>query len=322
MNWGAVMHDYAKGSLKPLVSICVPVLNEQESIPNLIGRLEILKTRLETKFDFEFIFTDNNSSDNTWATIEEFSRKLPEIRAFRFGKNIGFQKSILFNYRQAKGDAVVQIDADLQDPPELIEEFLRYWSEGYKVVSGVRIDRKESTVMKLFRNFGYWFIDVTSEYPIKRNTGDFRLIDRSIVDALANLRTPKPYIRGIISKMGLLEKDVYYAREARLHGESKFGILELIKLGVTGFSNHSNLPLRSANYVGIGSLTLSFLGLIYFSTLKFYQPDLPRGFASLYVMILFGIGVNCILLGVVGSYIKKIYELLSEEDPIIVTKVI
>lgn len=322
MNWGVFMHDYPKGSLNPLVSICIPVLNEQESIPNLISRLEILKSKLATKFDFEFIFTDNNSSDNTWATIEEFSRQLPEIRAFRFGKNVGFQKSILFNYKQARGGAVVQIDADLQDPPELIEEFLRYWSEGYKVVSGVRIDRKESIIMKLFRNFGYWFIDVTSEYPIKRNTGDFRLIDRSIVDALANLRTPKPYIRGIISKMGLLEKDVYYSRQARLYGESKFGILELIKLGITGFSNHSNLPLRSANYVGVGSLTLSFFGLIYFSTLKFYQPDLPRGFASLYVMILFGIGVNCILLGVVGSYIKKIYELLSEEDPIIVTRVI
>ena len=241
------------------------------------------------------------------------------IRAFRFGKNIGFQKSILFNYSQARGDAVIQIDADLQDPPELIEKFLEHWKQGFKVVSGVRIERKESRKMNYFRNLGYWFIDVTSEHPIKRNAGDFRLIDRSVVDALNQLKSPNPYIRGIISKMGLNESDVFYSREARERGESKFGVFELIKLGFTGLSNHSNLPLRIASYVGFVSLALSFAGLLYFTALKFYQPNFPRGFASLYVIILFGIGVNSILLSIIGSYIKKIYDLLSGEDPTIVT---
>ena len=305
---------------KPLISICVPVLNEEESIPSLLKRLKSVTRKLEDKFNFEYVFTDNNSSDRTWEKLQEYKKEYVEIRAFRFGKNIGFQKSILFNYRQARGDAVIQIDADLQDPPELIEQFLEHWILGCKVVSGVRIDRKESRAMKVFRNIGYWFIDVTSEHPIKRNTGDFRLIDRSVVDALTNIKSPKPYLRGVISKMGLAEKDVNYSREARTHGESKFGVVELVKLGITGFSNHSNLPLRFANYVGFLSLALSFVGLIYFIILKIYQPDLPRGFASLYVMILFGIGVNSILLSVVGSYIKKIYDLLSGEDPIIVTE--
>jgi len=305
---------------KPLISISVPVLNEEESIPSLLKRLKTVTRKLEDKYSFEYVFTDNNSSDKTWEKLQEYKEEYNEIRAFRFGKNIGFQKSILFNYRQTQGDAVIQIDADLQDPPELIEQFLEHWTLGYKVVSGVRIDRKESRAMKVFRNIGYWFIDVTSEHPIKRNTGDFRLIDRSVVDALTNNKSPKPYLRGLISKMGLAEKDVKYSREARTHGESKFGLVELVKLGITGFSNHSNLPLRFANYVGFLSLALSFVGLIYVIILKIYQPDLPRGFASLYVMILFGIGVNSILLSVVGSYIKKIYDLLSGEDPIIVTE--
>lgn len=305
---------------KPLISICVPVMNEEESIPSLLKRLKSVTRKLEDKYIFEYVFTDNNSSDKTWAKLQENKKKYVEIRAFRFGKNIGFQKSILFNYRQTQGDAVIQIDADLQDPPELIEQFLEYWELGYKVVSGVRIDRKESRAMKVFRNIGYWFIDVTSEHPIKRNTGDFRLIDRSVVDALTNIKSPKPYLRGVISRMGLAEKDVKYSREARTYGESKFGVVELVKLGITAFSNHSNLPLRFANYVGLLSLALSFVGLIYFIILKIYQPDLPRGFASLYVIILFGIGVNSILLSVVGSYIKKIYDLLSGEDPIIVTE--
>jgi dolichol-phosphate mannosyltransferase len=120
--------------------------------------------------------------------------------------------------------------------------------------------------------------------------------------------------------MRLTEKDVYYKRDARISGESKFGVKELLKLGINGFSNHSKLPLKFANFVGFFSLVLSVIGFVYFIALKFYQPDLPRGFASLYVMILFGIGVNSILLGVLGSYIRKIYELMSGEDPIIVTK--
>jgi len=305
---------------KPLISICVPVLNEEESISKLLVRLSSTTRKLADEFNFEYVFTDNNSSDRTWEKLQDLKIDYPEIRAFRFGKNIGFQKSILFNYSQSRGDAVIQIDADLQDPPELIEKFLEYWRQGYKVVSGVRIDRKESRAMKIFRNVGYWFIDVTSEHPIKRNTGDFRLIDRTVVDAVTKIKSPKPYLRGVISKMGLEEKDVVYSREARIHGESKFGVAELVKLGLTGFSNHSNIPLRFANYLGLASLGLSFIGLIYFILLKIYQPDLPRGFASLYVMILFGIGVNSILLSVVGSYIKKIYDLLSGEDPIIVTK--
>lgn len=314
------MSQEVKNDERPLISICVPVLNEEESISKLLERLSITTRKLTDKFNFEYIFTDNNSSDRTWEKLQELKIDYPEIRAFRFGKNIGFQKSILFNYSQSRGDAVIQIDADLQDPPELIERFLEYWSLGYKVVSGVRIDRKESRAMKIFRNVGYWFIDVTSEHPIKRNTGDFRLIDRTVVDAVTKIRSPKPYLRGVISKMGLEEKDVAYSREARIHGESKFGVVELVKLGLTGFSNHSNIPLRFANYLGLASLALSFVGLIYFIILKIYQPDLPRGFASLYVMILFGIGVNSVLLSVVGSYIKKIYDLLSGEDPIIVTK--
>lgn len=306
-------------SAKPLISICVPVLNEEESLPYLIERLNQISDKLKESFKFEYVFTDNNSTDKTWEILQELSERNLSIRAYRFGKNVGFQKSILFNYKQARGKAVIQIDADLQDPPELIEQFLDYWMQGFKIVSGVRIDRKESKKMNYFRSFGYWFIDVTSEHPIKRNAGDFRLIDRSVVDALNELRSPKPYIRGVISKMGLLEKDVFYSRDVRERGESKFGFMELVKLGFTGFSNHSNLPLRIASYVGFISLASSFVGLIYFSALKFYQPDLPRGFASLYVMILFGIGVNSILLSVLGSYIKKIYDLLSGEDPTIVT---
>jgi dolichol-phosphate mannosyltransferase len=210
------------------------------------------------------------------------------------------------------------LDADLQDPPELIEVFLQHWQEGFKVVSGVRVERSESKWISWIRRFGYWFIDLASEYPIKRNTGDFRLLDRQVVEALTKIKSPKPYLRGTISRMGVREKDVLYSRSARKFGQSKFGLWALIKLGLTALANHSNISIKLGNIVGFLALMLSIAGSLYVMYLRVFQPELPRGFASIYIMILFGIGVNAILLSILGSFVKKIYEILSEEDLTIV----
>lgn len=302
---------------KPLISISIPVLNEELNIPVLLDKLdEVTKNIIE--FEFEFVFTDNDSTDATWSVLQSEAKKDKRIRAFRFARNIGFQQSILFNYSKTRGLAVIQLDADMQDPPELIAEFIKEWKTGYKVVSGVRVSRSESKAINLVRSLGYWFIDLVSEHPIKRNTGDFRLLDRGVVDVLVSTKSPDPYLRGIISSMELVEKDVFYARSAREFGESKFGLLQLLKLGLQGISNHSNLPLRVTNFVGISSLIFSILGTIYYVAIKFLQPDLPRGYASIYILIIFGIGINSIILSSIGSYIRKIYKILSNQSPIFV----
>lgn len=302
---------------KPLISISIPVLNEELNIPMLLSKLDEV-TKNITEFEFEFVFTDNDSTDATWSVLQSKAEKDKRIRAFRFARNIGFQQSILFNYSKTRGLAVIQLDADMQDPPELIADFIKEWKTGYKVVSGVRVSRSESKAINLVRSLGYWFIDLVSEHPIKRNTGDFRLLDRAVVDALVSNKSPDPYLRGIISSMELVEKDVFYARSAREFGESKFGLLQLLKLGLQGISNHSNLPLRIANFVGMSALTFSILGTIYYVAIKFLQPDLPRGYASIYILIIFGIGINSIILSSIGSYIRKIYKILSNQSPIFV----
>jgi glycosyltransferase involved in cell wall biosynthesis len=304
---------------KSLISISIPVLNEELNIPTLVRRLQEVTATLEG-FDFEFVFTDNNSNDGTWSAIKKESQDEPRIRAFRFARNIGFQQSILFNYSKTLGSAVIQLDADLQDPPELIADFIANWQEGYKVVSGVRVARSESGIINFVRNAGYWFIDFVSEHPIKRNTGDFRLLDRAVVDALVSTQSPDPYLRGIISSLEMIEKDVFYSRSAREFGKSKFGLVQILKLGLQGISNHSNLPLRIANFVGISSLIFSIFGTIYYVAIKFLQPDLPRGYASIYILIIFGIGINSIILSSIGSYIRKIYKILSKQSPIIVVE--
>ena len=302
---------------KPLVSISSPVLNEALNISPLIVKLQQVVEQIRN-YEFEFVFTDNNSTDDTWRILLSESKKDSRIRAFKFSKNIGFQQSILFNYSQTRGEAVIQLDADMQDPPELIPEFLSHWETGFKVVSGVRNSRKEKRIINEIRKLGYWFVDLVSEHPIKRNAGDFRLLDRTVIESLISTKVPDPYLRGIISGLGLLEKDVIYSRNARSFGESKFGIGQVMKLGLQGISNHSNLPLKVANYVGIGSLVMSIFGTIYYITIKIVQPDLPRGYASIYILIIFGIGINSLLLSSIGSYVRKIYRILSNQSPIMV----
>ncbi|GAB4392158.1 MAG: glycosyltransferase family 2 protein [Gammaproteobacteria bacterium] len=297
----------------PLISICIPVLNEEANILNLYKRLNELSVLMKDKCNFEFLFTDNHSEDNTWELLKNLAAKDPRVRAIRFSKNVGFQRSILANYMHAKGDAVFQIDADLQDPPELFEQFFELWRQGYKVVYGIRRKRTEGFLLNTLRKFGYWFIDKVSEYPIPKGAGDFRLLDKKVVDALKKYNATKPYLRGIIAGMGFNQIGITYDRSARTQGESKFSLRQLISLGITGVFNHSVIPLRLATYAGLFLLILSVFGSLYYVCLKLLKPDLPIGLASIHILVLFGIGFQSLLLGVLGEYLLRIYILMRNE---------
>lgn len=302
----------------PLISISIPVFNEEGNIAALYTRLTALADTMASECRLEFVFTDNHSTDSTWQMLEELAAKDQRVKAIRFSKNVGFQRSILANYMHTSGDAVLQIDADLQDPPELLEQFLALWKQGYHVVYGVRQSRPEGKLIHGFRKLGYWFIDRISEHPIPRNAGDFRLVDRKVVDALATQRAAEPYLRGLIAGMGFRQIGVTYDRAARTAGSSKFGVGQLIKLGITGVFNHSLVPLRLATVAGAVILSLSFLGAIYYVGLKLLFPDLPRGLASLHILILFGIGFQSLLLGILGEYLLRIYKILRREPVAII----
>ncbi|GAA6143329.1 glycosyltransferase family 2 protein [Hydrogenophaga sp. 5NK40-0174] len=300
---------------KPLISISIPVLNEAGNLPVLYERLDSLAHKMENHCEMEFLFTDNRSEDGTWEQLKELSKRDPRVRAMRFSKNFGFQNSILANYLHTRGDAVLQIDADLQDPPELLEQFFELWQQGYKVVYGVRIKRPDGFFLATFRRFGYWLIDKLSEHEIPRDAGDFRLIDRSVVKAIAQSKSASPYIRGQIAGMGFQQIGVPYARDARLSGKSKFNLSRLLRLGITAVFNHSTIPLRAATFLGVGILVLSLLGTAYYLALYALDSTLPRGFTSIQLMILFGIGLNAFFLGIIGEYILRIYRLMRS-DPI------
>lgn len=305
---------------KPLISIAIPVLNEEHNIKSLYQRLVALGEKMKERCDLEFFFSDNHSDDNTWEILTELSRKDSRVRAIRFSKNYGFQRSILANYMHARGDAVMQIDADLQDPPELLEEFFARWTEGYQVVYGIRKKRPENIFLNMFRKFGYWAIDKISEYPIPRDVGDFRLVDRKVIKSICQIKTTHPYLRGMIADLGFNQTGIIYDRNARVAGESKFNVSGLLKLGLTAVFNHSTIPLRAASFLGIAILAISLIAALYYLILRLTHPELPQGLASIHILVLFGIGINAFLLGIIGEYILRIYLVMRAEPVAVVEK--
>jgi glycosyltransferase involved in cell wall biosynthesis len=302
----------------PLISVAVPVLNEADNLYALHKRLDRVAARMVGKCELEFVFTDNASSDRTWEKLTELATRDSRVRALRFSKNFGFQRSILANYMHARGDAVLQIDADLQDPPEMLEQFFDLWQQGYQVVYGIRRKRPDRALIKSIRKIGYWVIDRFGEHPIPRDAGDFRLIDRKVIDALKRVKSSEPYLRGLIAGMGFKQTGIPYDRAARVAGESKFNFPQLIRLGLAGVFNHSVIPLRIASYAGLLLVALSAIGTLYYVLLKLIHPDLPQGLASIHILVLFGIGLQSLLLGILGEYLLRIYLIVRAEPIAIV----
>jgi dolichol-phosphate mannosyltransferase len=300
---------------RPLISIAIPVLNEDGNLDALYARLVALGERMKDRCDLEFVFTDNHSTDETWPMLTRLAAADARVRAMRFSRNFGFQNSILANYLHARGDAVMQIDADLQDPPEMLEQFFQLWREGADVVYGIRRKRPESWTLNAIRRIGYWFIDKVSEHPIPRDVGDFRLVDRAVIRAISKFRSVNPYLRGMIAGLGFNQTGVPYDRDARIAGESKFNVTRLLRLGLTAVFNHSTVPLRMASFFGGVMLVGCLLGAAYYLYMRWTQPDLPRGFISIQLVVLFGIGLNAFLLGIIGEYLLRIYRMLRA-DPI------
>ncbi|WP_337879010.1 glycosyltransferase family 2 protein [Rheinheimera sp.] len=305
---------------RPLISISIPVLNEEGNIENLYKRLDALGHKMHDRCDLEFVFSDNHSTDSTWLMLSQLAAKDPRVKAIRFSKNFGFQRSILANYLHTTGDAVMQIDADLQDPPELLETFFEQWQNGAQVVYGIRKKRPENVFLHAFRKLGYWAIDKISEHPIPRDVGDFRLIDRKVVQSLVQIKTANPYLRGMIAGLGFNQIGVPYDRDARVAGESKFNVSRLLRLGLTAVFNHSTVPLRAASFLGSVILAASIVGALYYVALKLLYPEIPQGLASIHILVLFGIGLNSFLLGIIGEYLLRIYLVLRAEPVAIIAQ--
>jgi polyisoprenyl-phosphate glycosyltransferase len=300
--------DVATERTRPLISLVVPVYNEEDNIALLYAAVSAVIDPLASLYDFEFVFTDNHSTDRTPELLRELAAQDRRVRAYRFSRNVGYQRSILTAYLRCEGDAAIQLDCDLQDPPELIPVFVEKWLQGSDVVYGVRASRLESKRWTVARRVFYWLVDFLSEDPIPRDAGDFRLISRRVIEELRRIADPKPYLRGTIATLGFTQTGISYQRRAREVGVSKFSFYDNIMLALDGIINQSVVPLRMAIYVGLGVAALTVLASLGY-VIAYYTVGFraPAGFTTITVLILGSLGVNALMLGVIGEYLGRMY---------------
>lgn len=307
---------------RPLISIVVPVFNEELNVGPFYETVTAETAALSSAYDFEFVFTDNHSTDNTFALLRALAARDPRVRAFRFSRNFGYQRSIMTGYSRARGDAAIQLDVDLQDPPELMSRFLDEWQNGADVVYGVRVKRQESWIINTQRVLFYRLIDKLSEEKIPLDAGDFRLISRRVIDLLKSFEDAQPYLRGTIATLGFKQVGIPYSRNARVRGESKFPFSKLVSLAMDGILNHSTVPLRISTYFGLAVSVITLLSVFgYVIARLVLRSEWPAGFATLAALGLASISINAMLLGIIGEYLGRMYQQMKKQPLTIIEDV-
>lgn len=289
------------------LSVVVPLYNEELNIDYLFERLVTVLSRLNMKY--EIICVNDGSNDNTLERLIEYHHQNPEIKVVNLSRNYGKEIALSAGLDYANGNAVVPIDADLQDPPELIAELVEKWREGYDVVYATRRSREgESWVKRFTANVFYRTLDSISSVPIPRDTGDFRLLDRRVVDALKQMPERNRFMKGLFAWVGFKQTSVLYDRPSRYKGETTWNYWQLWNLAIDGFTSFSFIPLKVWSYIGLLVAMPSFFyaTFLVIRTLIF-GVDFP-GYASIMVAILFLGGVQLVSLGIIGEYIGRVYE--------------
>jgi glycosyltransferase involved in cell wall biosynthesis len=292
------------------VSIVIPVFNEEESLPELFQRLDIQFQILDQLFDFEVILVNDGSTDSSFNLIQSKIMIDDRYKLISLSRNFGHQAALIAGLNRAKGDSVIVMDADLQDPPELIPELIRVWTEGADVVYAQRRHRSgESWFKKATASMFYRLLDSLSDTSLPRNVGDFRLIDKRVVKLLIEMTEKSIYLRGLISWIGFTQSSVLYDRDPRFAGDTKYSLRKMIDLSMDAIISFSERPLRLVTRLGLFVTTLSFLTVSFFlATTPFeFGPRAP-GWLSIILAILILGGVQLVCLGIVGEYISKIYR--------------
>ena len=293
--------------LAPVISVVIPCYNEEEVVGVLCARLFNVMTSLE--MPFELIFVNDGSKDGTLNMLLDLAKLYQEVKVIDFSRNFGHQIAITAGMEHAVGDVVVLIDADLQDPPELIGEFLDKWIDGYDVVYAVRKERDGETWFKKFTaETFYKLLNRFTDGRIPADTGDFRLMDRRVVNSLLTIQEKHRFVRGLVSWVGYRQIGVYYERNPRFAGKSKYPLKQMIKFSADGITSFSIKPLQLASQLGFLTAGVGFMGALLTLFLKTFTRVTIQGWTSLIMAMLFLGGVQLIILGIMGEYIGRIYD--------------
>jgi len=293
--------------LQKKISIVVPCYNESEVLQAFNERLSKVLIELQD-YIHEVIYVDDGSSDNTYRILEGFKRESDCINIISFSRNFGHQIAITAGIETSTGDAVIIIDADLQDPPELIKEMISIWLEGVDVVYAVRNSRNgESKFKILTAKYFYKLIYKLSDIKIPINTGDFRLMDRKVVDIFCSMAERDRYVRGMISWIGFIQRPIFYDRDIRFAGKTKYTFLKMMNFALDGLISFSKKPLQIATLIGIFSFLLSILGVLYSLFMRFTTDNWVPGWTLMFIAVLLIGGLQLVFLGLIGEYIGRIY---------------
>ena len=293
--------------MKSLLSVVVPCFNEADVLWETHGRLVHTLTQI-TDLDFEIIYVDDGSRDATPEVMRDIQALDPRVRTLRFSRNFGHQTAVTAGLEHAGGDAVVLIDADLQDPPEVIADMVARWREGYDVAYGVRTDRDGETRFKLATAKAFYrLLNRLSETEIPLDTGDFRLLDRAVVDVLGAMPERDRFVRGMVAWVGFRQIAVPYRRAARFAGESKYPFLKMVRFALDGLTSFSRAPLRLATWLGLLVSGAALAAIAYALFLRLFTNNWVTGWTALFIAVLFIGGAQLLSLGLIGEYIGRIY---------------
>jgi dolichol-phosphate mannosyltransferase len=309
---------YSNGSVpaiplteRPVLSLILPIYNEEAVIPTLLARLDTVVAQLTEENGFtETIFVNDGSRDASIQLLIEAAKSRPYMRVLNFSRNFGHQVAVTAGMNHASGQAVVLMDADLQDPPELLPQMIALWREGWEVVYAVRTQREgETAFKKLTASLFYRLLQRLTNVSIPADTGDFRLMDRKVVDALNSMGEHHRFLRGMAAWVGFKQKGLPYKRDARAAGETKYPFRKMWALAMDAVCAFSIAPLKMASRLGVSIACLSILyGII--TIIRFLMSDgtFQPGWASIIVVLSLLSGVQLITLGIVGEYIGRIYD--------------
>lgn len=292
---------------KKIISWIVPCFNEEKVILETLKRIREVSIKLN-KFNWELILIDDGSRDNTKKIIKEIKHYPLQIILLSFSRNFGHQQAVQAGLDNCSGSASIIIDADLQDPPEIAKLMIEKWEKGYQVVYGQRTIRREENFFKKFSAFIFYrLLNFFSGVQIPLDTGDFRLIDRTVIDALKNFPEKGRFMRGLIAWIGFNQISVRYIRDPRFAGATKYSLKKMLSFAIEGLTNFSRKPLRLATFTGFLFSLFSFIGMAYVLYVRLFTQSWVAGWAAICMTILLSSGIQLIFIGLLGEYIGNIF---------------
>ncbi|MFI5294222.1 MAG: glycosyltransferase family 2 protein [Thermodesulfovibrionales bacterium] len=297
-------------SVKPLVSIIIPLLNEEKVFPELLTRIGSMHLKMASSYDVEVLLIDDGSTDETWNMIKAAAGRHTYIRGFSFARNFGHQIALTCGHEYAKGDAILTMDADLQDPPEIMERMLLEWRGGADIVLAKRKVRQgESSFKRITAHAFYRLLSFLSPVKLPMDVGDFRLLSSRANKILKDMPERSRYLRGLVGWIGLPTKIIEYERQQRVAGETKFSLSKMIKFSLDGIVSMSSRPLKLAYmFALLGSFPFLLFLLGSFIAWEWYNVSMVPGWASLLLAIVTFGSLIMIMLGVIGEYVARIYD--------------